>query len=110
MGYLSFTKAELIAGLRHFSSDTMVGILADLAEDADTQQYVPLSSLTVAALLLRLDQLQTRHVSVVEEEHCFFVIHLQAPQTDVDACVIVAEKSPLFAQLRAKQKALTESW
>ena len=34
MGYLSFTKTELVAGLRHFSSDTTVGILADLAEDA----------------------------------------------------------------------------
>jgi hypothetical protein len=57
MSYLSFTKAELVASLRHVSSDTVVGILADLAEDADTERYVPLSPLTVAALLLRLDQL-----------------------------------------------------
>ena len=45
MGYLSFTKAELTASLRHFSPDTLVGILADLAEEADTQRYVPLSPL-----------------------------------------------------------------
>lgn len=111
MGYLSFTKAELIALLRHFPTDTVVGITADLAdEDATTERYVPLSPMTVAALLVSLDQLQLRYVSVAEEERCFFVIHLKAPDIDVNRCVIVADRSPLFAQLRAKQKSLTEPW